>query len=187
MSSLFFTKAAALRILRFAKSIEAIRTFNGTIQVTYLTKNGRCSTFLSKTVFYQDFVAFRQEGAKTIRVKRWGAGSYTNHYDCHSLMSDRTYTVKLVAGLAMCECPDYEKQHQEFGKAKTGCKHVLATLNHIGYSSLVEYMNAIRQNAAASDLFGGGWDTSSQHLVEAHGDFINDVNQETVASRAVKR
>lgn len=192
MSSLFFTKAAALRILRFAKSIEAIRIFNGTIQVTYLTKNGRCSTFLSKSAFYQDFVAFRQEGAKTIRVKRWGAGSYTNHYDCHSAQSDpgtgksplahRTYTVKLVAGLAMCECPDYEKQHQEFGKAKTGCKHVLATLNHVGYGSLAEYMNAIRQNAAASDLFGGGWDKPNIHSFEPHGDFIDDVNQEAVAT-----
>lgn len=167
MSSLFFTKAAALRILRFATSVEAIRTFNGTIQVTYLTKNGRCSTFLSKTAFYQDFIIFRQEGAKTIRVKRWGAGSYTNHYDCDSALSDRIYTVKLVAGLAMCECPDYEKQHQELGKAKIGCKHVLATLNHIGYSSLAEYIQAIRQNAAASDLFGGGWDAPTKVAVGA--------------------
>jgi hypothetical protein len=155
--ALLFTKAAAARLLPFATRIEAVRVFKGAIQVTYLTKNGRCSTFLSKTTFYQDFIAFRQKGAKTCKVRRWGAGSYTNHYECFSSKSERIYTVKLLAGLAMCECPDYEKQHQELGKAKTGCKHVIATLNHVGHGSLQEYMDAVSSRAKA-DLFGGGWD-----------------------------
>jgi hypothetical protein len=41
------------------------------------------------------------------------------------------------------------------GKAKLGCKHVLATLNHLGYGSLAEYMDAMAARAKA-DLFGGG-------------------------------
>ncbi len=93
MSSLFFTKAAA-RLLPFATRIEAIRVFKGAIQVTYLTKNGRCSTFLSKTAFYQDFVAFRQEGAKTCTVKRWGAGSYQSRYEVFRVVSQKLFSNK---------------------------------------------------------------------------------------------
>jgi hypothetical protein len=79
MSTLIFTKAAALRILQAqgipAKQVEAIRVFKGSIQATYRTKNGRCSTFLSKTAFFNDFVSFRYAGAQTVVVKRWPAGS----------------------------------------------------------------------------------------------------------------
>ncbi len=70
MPLLFFTKAAAARLLPFATKIEAVRVFKGSIQVTYLTKNGRCSTFLSKTAFFNDFVSFRYAGAQTVVVKR---------------------------------------------------------------------------------------------------------------------
>lgn len=153
MSTLIFTKAAALRILPFAIKIEAIRVFKGAVQVTYLTKNGRCSTFLSKTAFYSDFITFRQEGAKGCTVRRWGAGSYQNRYEVFSGMSEKIYTVELSAGIAMCSCPDFEEQGKQLGKAKVGCKHVLATLNHIGYGSLAEYVDTMASIARA-DLFG---------------------------------
>jgi hypothetical protein len=60
MSSLFFTKAAA-RLLPFATRIEAIRVFKGAIQVTYLTKNGRCSTLdlLQKSVGEAQFIVVK--------------------------------------------------------------------------------------------------------------------------------
>jgi hypothetical protein len=159
MSSLFFSKAAASRLLPFATKIERIAIVNGAVNVVYIANGKRCSTFLSKKAFYTDFLIFRQEGAKTVKVKRWGTGSYVNHYECFSSKSERIYTVKLVAGLAMCSCPDYERQYQELGKAKTGCKHVIATLNHVGYGSIAEYMDAV-SNRAKADLFGGGWDES---------------------------
>jgi predicted nucleic acid-binding Zn finger protein len=157
MSSLFFTKAAAARLLPFATRIEAVRVFTGAIQVTYLTKNGRCSTFLSKTGFCQDFVAFRQEGAKSCTVRQWGAGSYQCRYEVFSGKSEKIYSVELAGGLAMCSCPDYERQYQELGKAKPGCKHVIATLSRVGYSSIAEYMGAV-SNRAKADLYDGGWD-----------------------------
>jgi hypothetical protein len=158
MSQLFFTKAAALRVLQAqgiaAKQVETLRVYKGAVQVTYRTKNGRCSTFLSKTAFYSDFISFRQEGAKTCTVKRWGAGSYQCRYDVFSAKGEKIYVVELTAGLAMCGCPDYEEQRKQLGKAKVGCKHVLATLNHVGgYSSLAEYMDAMERKARA-DLFG---------------------------------
>ncbi len=150
---LFFTKASALRILPFATKIEAIRVFKGAVQITYLTKNGRCSTFLSKTAFYSDFITFRQEGAKGCMVKRWGAGSYQCRYDVFSAKGEKIYVVELSAGTAMCDCPDFEEQRKQLGKAKVGCKHVLATLNHVGYGSLAEYMDAMVARARG-DLFG---------------------------------
>lgn len=158
MSTLIFTKAAAARLLPFATKIETLRVFKGAVQITYQTKNGRCSTFLSKTAFFQNFITFRQQGAKTCTVKRWGAGSYQCRYEVESGMSERIYTVELVAGTAMCGCADYQEQHRQLGKAKIGCKHLLATINHVGgYSSLAEYIDAMERKAA-SDLFGGGWD-----------------------------
>jgi hypothetical protein len=165
MSQLFFTKAAALRVLQaqgiVARCVEAIRVYQGSIQVTYRTKNGRCSTFLSKTAFYQDFIAFRQEGAKTCTVRRWGAGSYTNHYECHSSQSEKIYTVKLIAGMAWCECPDYQEQHRQLGSAKIGCKHIISTLNHVGYGSLADYIDTMAARARA-DLFGDEPASSSE-------------------------
>lgn len=125
---LFFTKAAALRLLKFAKKIEAIRVFKGSIQITYITKNGRCSTFLSKTVFFQDFVAFRYEGAKSVEVKRWSPATYQCRYDCISPNGENRRTVDLSGGMASCSCPDYEQQYRYLGKARPGCKHVIATL-----------------------------------------------------------
>lgn len=152
MSTLIFTKTAAARLLPFATKIEVLRVFKGAVQVTYLTKNGRCSTFLSKTAFFQDFVNYRQEGAKTCTVKRWGAGSYQCRYEVFSSMSEKIYTVELSAGTAMCNCPDYEEQHRQLGKAKIGCKHAIATLNHVGYGSLAEYVDTMAAKARA-DLF----------------------------------
>lgn len=104
MPSLFFTKAAALRILQAqgiaAKQVETLRIFKGSIQITYLTLNGRCSTFLSKKAFYSDFITFRQQGAKTSTVKRWGAGSYQNRYEVFSGKTEKIYNVELSAGIA---------------------------------------------------------------------------------------
>ena len=153
MSSLFFTKAAAARLLPFATKIETLRVFKGAVQATYRTHYGRCSTFLSKAAFFQDFITFRASGAKTCTVKPWGAGSYQCRYDVFSGMSEKIYVVELSAGIAMCSCPDYEEQRKQLGKAKIGCKHVLATLNHIGYGSLAEYIDTMAARAKA-DLFG---------------------------------
>lgn len=149
MPQLIFTKAAALRLLPHATKIEVIRVFKGSIQVTYLTRRGRCSTFLSKTAFFKDFVAFRYEGAKSVTVKRWTAGTYQCRYDCKSPNGENTRTVDLSGGTATCSCPDYEQQYRQLGKARPGCKHVIATLKHVGYGSLAEYMDAKEQEKQA--------------------------------------
>lgn len=219
MPSLIFSNAAALRILPYATKIEALRVFKGTIQVTYLTKKGRCSTFLSKKAFYNDFITFRIEGAKACTVQRWGAGSYQNHYDVFSSKSEKTYVVKLLAGLGMCGCRDDNEQSRQLGKAKPGCKHIMAVMSHLGHASLQDYMDDVAAKAsmkrcsicggtgeihdlddyypaercyhckglgyekvidqasrASLDLIGGGWD--EPHLVESHGNFIDDINQD---------
>jgi hypothetical protein len=140
MSTLIFTKAAAARLLPFATTIEAVRVFKGAIQVTYLTQNGRCSTFLSKTAFFNDFVSFRYAGAQTVTVKRWPSGSYQNHYECLSGNGENIRTVRLVAGTVNCSCPDWERQREELGKTTVGCKHILAVIGTLGHSSLTDYL-----------------------------------------------
>lgn len=182
-NNLIFSKAAALRILPFALKIEAIRVFKGSIQVTYLTKDGRCSTFLSKKAFYNDFLTFRQRGARGCTVIPFGAGCYSGHYEVRSLKGENIYTVKRIARIPRCSCPDYHQQERELGKASVGCKHVIAVVNYLGYNSLTQYIEAVSQKAKA-DLFGGGWDEQPQHLIEPHADFIDDVNQEVASSPA---
>lgn len=175
-NNLIFSKAAAIRILKIATKIEALRVFRGSIQVTYITKNGRCSTFLSKKAFFQDFLFFRQEGAKNVTVRRWRPGTYQCRYDCISPNGENTRVVDLSGGIASCSCPDHQQQYDVLGKARPGCKHILAVMAHLGYSSLAQYLDTMAQKARA-DLFGGGWDEHNQHLVEPHGDFIDDINQ----------
>ncbi len=152
MPSLFFTKAAALRILQAqgiaAKQVESIQIFRGSIQVTYTTKRGRCSTFLSKKAFYRDFVLFRQLGARSCTVQRWGAGSYTNRYEVFSGKSEKIYTVELSAGIAMCGCRDYEEQQRQLGRAKPGCKHIMALMSQLGHASLQDYRDSVAAKAS---------------------------------------
>jgi hypothetical protein len=152
MPSLFFSKAAALRILQAqgiaAKQVESVRIFKGSIQVTYLTKKGRCSTFLSKKSFYSDFIIFRQLGARTCTVKRWGAGSYQSRYEIFSDKSEKIYTVELTAGIAMCGCRDYEEQQRHLGRAKPGCKHIMSVMAQLGHASLQDYRDAVAAKAS---------------------------------------
>lgn len=152
MSQLFFTKAAALRILLAqgiaACCVETIRIYKGSIQVTYLTKKGRCSTFLSKTAFYSDFITFRLEGAKNCQVRRWSRATYTCRYDVHSKSCENTRTVDLSGGMPSCSCPDHEKQRHYLGKAMPGCKHVLAVMGQLGHASLQDYRDAVFAKAS---------------------------------------
>lgn len=172
MSQLFFTKAAALRILQAqgvaACCVESIRVYKGSIQVTYLTKNGRCSTFLSKTAFYSDFIAFRLDGASNCTVVEWAAWKYdwtqNYRYDVTS-NSEKTYMVEIsdITGNTYCDCADHDRQLKELGNAKVGCKHILATLNQKGFSNLAEYIDAVARRAKA-DLFGEETDTDRDSI-----------------------
>lgn len=146
-NTLVFSKSAALRILKgIATKVEALRICSGSIQVTYRTATGRCSTFISKRDFYQDFVSFRQEGAKAVTVRPWGAGSYENHFECRTEGADRIHTVKALGRAMMCSCEDYTRQSEELGKPE--CKHVIATLRYLGHSSLSDYLAAKEADTA---------------------------------------
>lgn len=152
MSQLFFTKTAAQRLLPFASKIERIAIVNGAVNVVYIVRNRRCSTFLSKRSFYNDFLAFREAGARTVVVRPWSRATYGGHYDCFSGNSENIRVVRLIAGTVNCSCPDWERQRAELGQLATGCKHVLATLSHIGHNSIAEYMEAKKREAEAKFL-----------------------------------
>ncbi len=151
-NNLIFSKAAALRILKDAKRIEAIHVHDKAVQVTYSAKGDHSSTLIPKQAFFQDSITFRQQGAATVKVRPWAAGSYTNHFECRSADSDRIHTVKLLGGTAICDCRDYERQMVELGIAE--CKHVYATVNYLGHASLEEYLEA-QSERAETDLFEG--------------------------------
>lgn len=134
-------KAAAQRLLPFATKIESLKVMrNGAVQVTYFCGTRRCSTFVSRKAFERDFIEFRQLGAHAVSVKRWPAGSYENHYDCWTEGSARRHTTKLLGSIAICSCEDYAHQ-QKYGVGRH-CKHIVATLNYLGFDSMPDYLKA---------------------------------------------
>lgn len=150
MISTIFNRAAALRVLTrivgsAVRKVEVIRQLkNRAIQLTYRIGKAVCSTFVSAKAFEQDFESYRREGASQVEVRRWGAGSYQNHYDCKTEGSDRTHVVKLMGGIALCSCEDYQKQldSPRASGDKPICKHAIATLNYLGFDSLQAYIQS---------------------------------------------
>jgi hypothetical protein len=136
---MLYTKSAALRILsQLAIKIESVQLIRNTVQVTYRTQHGRCSTFLSKRVFKRDFVEFRKANAQSITITR--TAEHSTIYTAWNVGQKTVYQVTLSPQSIQCECEDYRQQVEAF---KIGCcKHGYALLNTIGYSNLNEYLNS---------------------------------------------
>lgn len=125
--------SAARRILQ-CQIVEQIRIMrNGAIQVTYrrTQDSTRCSTFISRKAFEQDFIDFRKSGAKAIsNVTPWiGIDS---HFSVRSAsMPDAPpYTVVVEGDRHTCTCPDHQKQ-RDAGRENPICKHGFAVMNYL--------------------------------------------------------
>ena len=101
-----YTKTAAIHLLPFAVSIEAVREFKNCIQCTYQVHDGRrCSTFLSKKAFISYQSQIRVEGAKAIEITSVrGNGEYV----VYSTKSNTYYVVRPDHDdpRQRCECGD---------------------------------------------------------------------------------
>ncbi|BAS55369.1 hypothetical protein NIES2135_53460 [Leptolyngbya boryana NIES-2135] len=123
-----FTKSAAKRILAsLATKIEAVRELKNVVQVTYRTRKGRCSTFISKKAFERDFVEFRKAGAKSLIVET--VKFQSGVFNVYNTEKKSQYVVNTQFA---CTCEDYQ-QHQK------PCKHVYAVL---GVGSLADAIAA---------------------------------------------
>lgn len=76
----------------------------------------------------QAFVDNRKRKAIELMVNQDGSKFYV-----------KKYRVKLDLKGASCECQDYQNQTEAFN-GQGCCKHIYAVLNHLGHSSLSDYV-----------------------------------------------
>lgn len=132
---------AAARIIKFMigdllKAIRSVKRISkNVIQVTYVTVHGVCSTFISLKKFKQDFVNFRKNNSRKLKVVKESNTSFK----VINPEKQTQYNVIPYSTGVDCDCQDYHNQIVEFGRGC--CKHGYATLQFLGFSSLQEYIN----------------------------------------------
>lgn len=122
---------------------------------------GKRPRLYKKSLFTNNFVAFRKESAKQYNVNHIPNGGYSNTelYNV-TRKDDRPYgntgytmgysvRSKVVdnSPIYACGCHDYIEASKAF-KAPA-CKHIYAVLNSLGFGSLKEAIDASLQQAAA--------------------------------------
>ena len=129
---MLYTMTAASRILKTSfNRIKWVQVFHKVINVCV---KGSSPRFISKKLFWSAFVAFRQESAKNVKVKRIGE----RHFQ--ALGKEEIYDLELTPNLVTCTCVDYKNQIEQLGKGC--CKHGYAVLATLGFSTLAEYIAA---------------------------------------------
>lgn len=132
---MLYIKTAAKDLIPEATKVEAVRFFNNSVQVTYQTKHGRCSTFLSKKLFKTRFVEVRKVASKqcvsVVNPRGWTVFNRETH---------TMYQVSEFTNGFTCGCDDYRAQKATFGKGC--CKHIYHVLGTLGKTSLNEYLAA---------------------------------------------
>ncbi len=134
-TDLIYTAANAARILSNKIKGLVIEVWANCV---YLHAQGLFSRFASKTAFKQQFVDFRKQGSIGLEVVK--VPFETGEYMVQSASKDGSYLVQSLTDKLTCTCQDYQSQSVAMNKAC--CKYCYATLNHLGYTSLTEYINA---------------------------------------------
>lgn len=134
---LLYTRTAVARALQTTlKRIRRVRVFWNAVWVWV---QGQRPKFFSKKLFYAAFVAFRRAGAENAEVRHVMEPGFEG-YEVRCATSRDWHVVSPGTEEVWCDCPDYHRQIDTFGKGC--CKHGYAVLNLLGYSSLREYVNA---------------------------------------------
>ena len=129
---MLYTLTAASRILHTSfNRIKWVQVFHKVINVCV---KGASPRFVSKKLFWNAFVAFRQESAKSVKVKRIG----DRHFQ--ALGREEIYDLELTQSALSCTCVDYKNQIDQLGKGC--CKHGYAVLNTLGFTTLAQYIAA---------------------------------------------
>lgn len=104
-------------------------------KVVWVVAEGKRPTLVSKKRFLQAFVDFRKQQSRQLEVTRNLV--VADRYTVRNPVKESTYQVQLGEAIA-CGCEDFAQQIEAFGKGC--CKHLYATLNTLGFSSLNEYI-----------------------------------------------
>jgi hypothetical protein len=132
---LLFSASAVRRILGLSASIAVcVKVWS---RVVWVHVAGRRPTLISKQRFKHHFVGRRQAAAKALQVTRYAFDQQA--FTVRNETKNSTYKVTAKAAVS-CECDDYQNQLNFLGKGC--CKHGYAVLNHLGFKSLADYVNA---------------------------------------------
>ena len=134
--NILYSAAAARRLLGLKSSAPVeIRDFQ---RVIWVHVKGQRPTFISKGAFKQHFADWRKAQSKGLKVTE--RLDIANHYTVRNLQKDTAYVVEKRADGVFCTCDDLNNQLEFFGRGC--CKHGYAVLNHMGFGSLNEYIQA---------------------------------------------
>ena len=166
--NLIYSKSALARVLKI--NVKSIVRFEVWASVIFVIIKGKRPTFISKKVFKQEFVNFRQSNSKFVSITPHAVSDKL--FLAQSEGSKNQYVLEVYEtydGLvkSRCECGDYKKQlknrfylKKELGTSDPRCKHQIALEAFLG-GNLRDYINelkAIDQEyevaRARADLFG---------------------------------
>lgn len=136
-NTFLYSAAATRRLLAIATRTVQIREF---FYVVWVWVKGQRPTFIAKSRYKAEFVASRQRAARALSVLRQSPGHYGTVYTVTSSQPGQpAYQVEVAGTHIACTCEDWANQLDRFGKA--ACKHVYATLQHLGHETLAGYLN----------------------------------------------
>lgn len=128
-----YTKAAAAKLLNLKVD---------DIEFVYPMPDDRCMVglyndgiILTKAEFIKVMTNDRRSRSRQIKVTQ----NVYKETTFKARNDKRTYNVELYKDCITCQCDDYEKQAAAFNN-QVACKHVYATLSHLGYGSLKDYL-----------------------------------------------
>ena len=135
---MLYTDKAAQRLLGNAADAQITEATPDGAFVTWNADDGECKGFIPKSKFVELFIGDRKARARGIEVTR--NAFYPDYYTARNTYNESTYNLVATDNAVQCQCPDYAKQIEHFGKAC--CKHSYAVLNQLGFGSLADYVES---------------------------------------------
>jgi len=163
-----YSKSALARVLGInPKLIVRLEVW---ASVVFVVIKGKRPTFVSKKVFKQEFINFRNNGYKLVTItpqavsETWFLSKSKDSKDQHKLEIFTTHDNLIKS---RCDCEDYKNLkerrfylNRELGKIDLKCKHQLALESFLG-GSLSDYIKELKDideedkyRRAKADLFG---------------------------------
>lgn len=167
-NNFIYSKSALARALKINSS--NIVRFEVWDKVVFVIIKGQRPTFISKKVFKQEFVNFRQSNSKFVSITPHAVSDKL--FLAQSEGSKNQYVLEIYETYdklvkSRCECEDYKNQiemrfylNKELGTTTPECKHKLALQTFLG-GSLRDYVNELKAidredeyRQAKANLFG---------------------------------
>jgi len=137
----WINKSAAARIT--GKSVLSIRVMpNGAVCVVYKVRGAKGCTLVSRKTFLTDALRLRKNfNRQDYRVLKYATGGFQGFYDVHFAGSTDHHRVILRGRHSICNCQDWQHQKSEGNgfSSLPFCKHLGATVAHLGFGSFAEY------------------------------------------------